>query len=88
MVAKLYPSQAVCPPPPPTSQTSVTGQSIDELKQLVMNQQQQMDALRGEMLRQKQEMMEQFQQLLTKSFKQQENALAKKIEAQRIHFLC
>jgi len=85
VVAKLYASQPVYPPP--ISQASVTGQSVEELRQLVMSQQQQMDALREEMIQQKQDMMEQLQQLLTKSFRQQENALAKKIESQRIHIL-
>ena len=86
VVAKLYPSQPVGPPP--MSQAPVTGQSVEELRQLVMSQKQQMNALREEMLRQKQEMMEQFQQMLTKSFQQQENVLAKKIEARRILLLC
>ena len=86
VVAKLYTSQPVCPPP--INQATVTGQSVEELRQLVMNQQQQMDALREEMIQQKQEMMEQLQQLLTKSFQQQENALAKKIETQRILQSC
>ncbi|XP_065915846.1 enhancer of mRNA-decapping protein 4-like [Dysidea avara] len=82
VVAKLYPSQPVGPPP--MSQAPVTGQSVEELRQLVMSQKQQMNALREEMLRQKQEMMEQFQQMLTKSFQQQENVLAKKIEARQL----
>lgn len=59
-------------------------QSLNELHQLVVEQQQNMNALRQQMERQKEEMIERFQQLLVKSFEEQENVLARKAEKQRI----
>lgn len=58
--------------------------SLNELHQLVVEQQQSMNVLRQQMDRQKDEMMERFQQLLAKSFEQQNNIVAKKAERQRI----
>ena len=66
------------------AQHSVGEQSLNELHQLVVEQQQNMNALRQQMDRQKEEMMERFQQLMMKSFEQQENILVKKAEKQRI----
>ena len=65
-------------------QSSVGEQSLNELRQLVVEQQQNMNTLRQQMDRQKEEMMERFQQLLVTSFEQQENVVAKKTEKQRI----
>ena len=59
-------------------------QSLNELHQLVVEQQQNMNALRQQMDRQNEELMERFQQLMVKSFEQQENSLVKKAEKQRI----
>ena len=75
MVAKEYPS---------VPKHSVGEQSLNELHQLVVEQQQNMNALRQQMDRQNEEMMERFQQLLVRSFELQENALTKKAEKQRI----
>ena len=75
MVAKEYPS---------IPKHSVGEQSLSELHQLVVEQQQNMNALRQQMDRQNEQMMERFQQLLVRSFEQQENALTKKAEKQRI----
>ena len=69
---------------PIVSQCSVGEQSLNELHQLVIEQQQNMNALRQQMSRQKEEIIERFQQLLVKSFDQQENVAAKKAEKQRI----
>ena len=66
------------------AQHSVGEQSLNELHQLVVEQQHNMNALRQQMDRQKEEMMERFQQLMMKSFEQQENILVKKAEKQRI----
>lgn len=77
VVAKDYPSV-------PLMQDAVGEQSLDELHQLVVEQQQNLNALRQEIDRQKEEIMERFQQLLVKAFEQQENVLAKKVEKQRI----
>ena len=63
-------------------------QSLNELHQLVVEQQQSMNALRQQMDRQQEEMMERIQQLMVKSFKQQENILVKNTEAQRILNAC
>ena len=59
-------------------------QSLNELRQLVVEQQQNMNTLQQQMDRQKEEITERLQQLLVKSFEQQENVLAKKAEKQRI----
>ena len=59
-------------------------QSLNELHRLVVEQQQNMNALRQQMDRQNEELMERFQQLMVKSFEQQENSLVKKAEKQRI----
>ena len=59
-------------------------QSLNELHQLVVEQQQNMNTLRQQMDRQKEEIMERFQQLLMTSFEQQDNIVAKKTEKQRI----
>jgi len=75
VVAKVYPS---------IPEGAVGEQSLNELHQLVIEQQQNMNALRQQMERQKTEMMEGFQQLLVKSFKEQENVVARKAEKQRI----
>ena len=69
---------------PIVPQCSVGEQSLNELHQLVVEQQQNMNALRQQMSRQKEEIIERFQQLLVKSFEQQENVAAKKAEKQRI----
>ena len=58
--------------------------SLNELHQLVVEQQQNINALRQQMDRQNEELMERFQQLMVKSFEQQENSLVKKAEKQRI----
>ena len=65
-------------------QRSVGEQSLNELHQLVVEQQQNMNTLRQQMDRQKEEMMERFLQLLVTSFEQQENFVTKKTEKQRI----
>ena len=65
-------------------QHSVDEQSLNELHQLVVEQQQNMNTLRQQMDRQKEEMMERFLQLLVTSFEQQENFVTKKTEKQRI----
>ena len=65
-------------------QRSVVEQSLNELHQLVVEQQQNMNTLRQQMDRQKEEMMERFLQLLVTSFEQQENFVTKKTEKQRI----
>ena len=64
-------------------QRSVGEQSLNELHQLVVEQQQNMNTLRQQMDRQKEEMMERFLQLLVTSF-EQENFVTKKTEKQRI----
>ena len=65
-------------------QCSVDEQSLNELHQLVVEQQQNINTLRQQMDRQKEEMMERFLQLLVTSFEQQENFVTKKTEKQRI----
>ena len=75
MVAKEQPS---------VTQHSVGEQSLNELHQLVAEQQLNMNVLRQQMDRQGEEMMERLQQLMVKSFEQQENVLVKKAEKQRI----
>ena len=59
-------------------------QSLNELHQLVVEQQQNMNTLQQQMDRQNEELMERFQQLMVKSFEHQENSLVKKAEKQRI----
>ena len=63
---------------------SVGEQSLNELHHIVVEQQQNMNTLRQQMDRQKEEMMERFLQLLVTSFEQQENFVSKKTEKQRI----
>ena len=75
IVTKEYPSVA---------QHSMGEQSLNELHQLVVEQQQNINALQQQMDRQNEELMERFQQLMVKSFEQQENSLVKKAEKQRI----
>ena len=53
-------------------QRSVGEQSLNELCQLVVEQQQNMNTLRQQMDRQKEEMIERFQQLLVTSFEEQQ----------------
>ena len=69
---------------PQRSVTSMGEQSLNELHQLVVEQQQNMNTLRQQMDRQKEEIMERFLQLLVTSFEQQENFVTKKTEKQRI----
>ena len=66
------------------AQHSVGEQSLNELHQLVVEQQQNMNVLRQQIDRQQEEMMERIQQLMVKSFKHQENILVKNAETQRI----